>query len=844
MKKLFTLLLAVVASVGTMFASTKIGDLYYNLDATDQTAEVCGLTDKIRIDDNSIADWNKLPAQYVAQAICPADAAYTGLKSVKVYADAKYINILVEPNMEDLPDLSYVPFDIFLNTDNSDATGGYGDLFTDANADILLEGALFSDNNPCIYAPYVSKWWGEVGGYGWEWADPSVSHDPSDCWGAIVCEGQLPCSSQYVDGKFEIQIDRSYIPATWNNTAFGIGVEIMQNWSAVGVLPIAAPTEDNAAGWANKLTVTIDNTPYAEISGDIVIPETVNYDGVTYSVTSIGGWAFYNCSGLTSVTIPTGVTSIGRYAFDDCRGLTSVTIPNSVISIGEGTFYGCTGLTSVIWNAKNYADFASNNTPFYDSQPQITSFTFGNEVEHIPANLCNGMSNLTSIEIPNSVTSIGDYAFSGCTGLTSVIWNAKICADFRYNTPPFYDSRPQITSFTFGNEVEHIPANLCNGMSNLTSIEIPNSVTSIGDYAFSGCTGLTSVTIPNSVTSIGESAFAVCSGLKSLKVLNPNVEYSGGMPIAYSQMDSLRTIVVPAQCFPIYPAYTAYTYYYPQQLDTIEITGGELSKEVWWMISLSRKTLKSVDMAGATNTELDDEAFKEFYNLRKLILPANLTHIGYKSVAECVKLQSIDIPASVEEIDDRAFEDCRSIQTITFGGAPAGAPGRFNAPMAASQLRRIGNWAFYNAHELQNLEIPEGVEEIGDGAFYGCTYLQEMVLPSSVQSIGDNCFALCSKLTKITCNAINPPAIQAKTFYDVKRQIPVYVPADAVSAYENDPYWKEFDIQGQSEVPQGVDNIDSSSLQGGDRGRLILHNGQLFILRGDKVYDAQGKLIK
>ncbi|MGN0226814.1 MAG: leucine-rich repeat domain-containing protein [Paludibacteraceae bacterium] len=84
----------------------------------------------------------------------------------------------------------------------------------------------------------------------------------------------------------------------------------------------------------------------------------------------------------------------------------------------------------------------------------------------------------------------------------------------------------------------------------------------------------------------------------------------------------------------------------------------------------------------------------------------------------------------------------------------------------------IGVQAFYNAHELQNLEIPEGVTEIG-GAFYGCTYLEEMVLPSSVQSIGDNCFALCAKLTKITCNAVTPPAIEAKTFFDVKRQIPV-----------------------------------------------------------------------
>ena len=282
----------------------KIEDLYYNLNVPDKTAEVCGLTGKIRIDDNSIDDWNMLPAQYVAQATCPVDAAYTGLKSVKVHTDAKYINILVEPNMDDLHDLSNVPFHVYLNTDNSDATGGYGDWFVDANTDILLEGVLFSNNNPCTYAPGVFKWWGEVGGDGWGWQEPNVSHDKSDCWGAIVCEGQLRCSSQYVNGKFEIQIDRTHIPATWNTTEFGIGFDILQNWSVVGVLPRVSPTDNNPYGGKTaKLQVTIDYTPDAQISGDIVIPETVNYDGVTYSVTSIGDMAFYGRTDLSSVTI-------------------------------------------------------------------------------------------------------------------------------------------------------------------------------------------------------------------------------------------------------------------------------------------------------------------------------------------------------------------------------------------------------------------------------------------------------------------------------------------------------------------------------------------------------------
>ena len=443
-----------------------------------------------------------------------------------------------------------------------------------------------------------------------------------------------------------------------------------------------------------------------------IIPASVTYIDVAYSVTSIGESAFHGCSGLTSVTIGNSVTSIGESAFHGCSGLTSVMIPNSVTSIGEEAFRYCSGLTSVT--------------------------------------------------IPGSVTSIGNYAFYECSGLTSVT--------------------------------------------------IPNSVTSIGEYAFYGCTGLTSVTIPNSVTSIGEGAFYYCSGLTAMEA-----------PAGFFD--------IPEDRWP----------YYTKILNHVTVNGGELTENALLFINRSYKTLQTLDVSGVTNTEFADEAFKGYYNLQQLVLPVGLQKVSYMMVAGCKNLQSINIPASVEEIEQSAFEDCRSIQTITFGVSSASAPGRFNAPAtSASQLRRIGNWAFYNAHELQHLDIPEGVTEIGDGAFYGCTYLEEMVLPSSVQSIGDNCFALCAKLTKITCNAVTPPTIEAKTFFDVKRQIPVYVPDEAVASYEGDTYWQEFDIQGISHMPQGVENVQSNQVQ----NTKILRNGQILILRGDRTYTLTGAEVK
>lgn len=250
------------------------GEANITAKAGDQTA-VCKVTvteggsaeiPEIKVDDNSLADWDALPAEYVASAVCPENASLLGLKSVKVYATEMYINILVEPNMEDIVDLSWVPFHVYIDLDNSDLTGGYGDEFADANCDILCEGGLWSENELCVYNPGVYRWWGEVGADGWDyWTDPSIKHDASDFWGAIIGEGQLPVgNSEYVDGKFEIQLLRELlatVPAsgfTMNNEEFGIGFDIQQSWNSVGILPIGEDTEENPGGHVAKMKVKIN----------------------------------------------------------------------------------------------------------------------------------------------------------------------------------------------------------------------------------------------------------------------------------------------------------------------------------------------------------------------------------------------------------------------------------------------------------------------------------------------------------------------------------------------------------------------------------------------------------
>ena len=190
------------------------------------------------------------------------------------------------------------------------------------------------------------------------------------------------------------------------------------------------------------------------------------------SVTSIEGGAFSDSSGLTNITIPDSVTSIGRCAFFGCSGLTSITIPNSVTSIGYRAFSDCSGLTSIIVEPGN---------SMYHSEGNCL-------IETASKTLIAGCKNSV---IPNdgSVTSIGDYTFSGCSGLTSI---------------------------TIPDSVTSIGRSAFSGCSGLTSITIPNRVRSIGDWAFSGCRSLTSITISDSVTSIGDWVFYGCENLKNI----------------------------------------------------------------------------------------------------------------------------------------------------------------------------------------------------------------------------------------------------------------------------------------------------------------------------------------
>ena len=297
---------------------------------------------------------------------------------------------------------------------------------------------------------------------------------------------------------------------------------------AMILLPLVASAHDIEVQ-NTELEVTFRGDRYNEYTneyqGNVAIPEEVTYMNRTRKVTSIGDGAFFRCSGLTSVTIPNSVTSIGNEAFYGCSGLKKVIVKDIAAWCGikfDGFF------SNPLYYAKQiYSDedteitnliipnsvTSIGNYAFYGSG--LTSVTIPNSVTSIGEYAFYGCSGLTSVTIPNSVTSIGNYALCNCSGLTSVTIGNSVTSIGEY---AFYGCSG-LTSVTLGSSVTSIGGGAFQYCSKLTSVTIPNSVTSIEGSAFAG-SGLTSVTIPNSVTSIGEWAFGYCSGLTSVTIPN------------------------------------------------------------------------------------------------------------------------------------------------------------------------------------------------------------------------------------------------------------------------------------------------------------------------------------
>ena len=408
-------------------------------------------------------------------------------------------------------------------------------------------------------------------------------------------------------------------------------------------------------------------------------------------------------------------------------------------------YYGCSGLTSItIPNSVTTIDYGT-----FSGCSGLTSITIPNSVTSIGSLAFYGCSGLTSITIPNSVTTIDYGTFSGCSGLTSItIPNSvtSIGSSAFYNTP-WYNNQPD--GMVYAGNVAY---KYKGTMPNNTEIIIKDGTTGITGSAFSGCNGLTSITIPNSVTSIGREAFSGCSGLTAVHI----TDLASWCNISFGNHDSN----------PLYYAHHLY-------LNGVEVSDLVIPNSV---------------------TRISDKAFSGCSGLTSITIPNSVTSIGYLAFYGCSGLTSVTIPNSVTSIGDEAFYGCSGLTSIAI----------------PNSVTSIGHKTFYECTNLTSVRIGNNITSIPYGTFENFTNLTSIIIGDGVLKIEDKAFSGDKNLETIISVSPTPPNIYHSDTFETTtfKHAILKVPLGCKSRYWNAKYWEDFAYIEEMDMTAYREGID------------------------------------
>lgn len=457
---------------------------------------------------------------------------------------------------------------------------------------------------------------------------------------------------------------------------------------------------------------------------EVVLPEGLQV---------IGAGAFENCIGLESIVIPQGVTTIDDEAFYWCDNLADIQLPDSVTYIGEAAFER----TAFYKNAENW-----DNGVLYAGSCLVSCQSSVSGVlqvrqgtKTIVGSAMKDRTKLTEVILPDTVTSIGENAFYGCSRLTSV----SLGKDISHIGAGAFGQCGSLETITVDpeNETYCSQGNClirrqdrclvmgCKG----SKIPRDGSVTSIGDYAFEGCAGLTEITIPDEILYIGVGAFRDCNNLTTMHLGN-GVQIVGER--AFAECDRLSHVD------------------FGQSVHTIE----------GWGFAYNHG-LKQLELPTSLQ-HLGEEAFSNSTGLVSVTFREGLMTIGKNCFAYSENLTSLCLPDSLQEIKEGAFYTCTKIKTVTFGrGLVTIGDSAFDGCFALTavnlpdSIQTLGTAAFYECKNLTQVDLGR-VQKIGRSAFESCTALKQIHIPATVTSMGKQVFSYCTAMEQMTVSRENP----------------------------------------------------------------------------------------